>query len=833
MTSSYQDSSFVSSARPVDTFVRQSTVPLNEDDGFSQLAKALSAVNPILDMYTEKAIEKEKEKGLKLAVDRVLLSGEVNKEATNIRKQDGDEAAKQFVGGSIFADRAYTKSLSKLYGARMSSDMELAYENAEIDSVDQNGQPIKKLLEEFNPSSEEFINWRESWLADFTNKIINEGGEVDSAEFQTNLTNTILNINKTAKEKNSDYKVRRIKKLSTDYLDKVTIDWLAGRKDEAKLHITEFINDTRLLGLTGADAKEVYTGLVENIAAVGEYYLTTGDVSDLDEIDDVILGFGASIPYGNNNGNLTQHPLWREKIAPVLEKLEDEKYEELIQGPKIDKAKRTIKLEKQLDIVNKLPIDNEEQRLLYKEEITKLKNNREFSDLNEIFKSNNYGYIEDFTAEILNIRTNMKLRQYRDNESPLENLALIKNKIVDLGITDNGILKDLNQAVNIASEYKSIYQIFDTKSKLLFDDIDAFYRSKAKSSNVFSTSASLGGGLKVSLGGLDNDSYIEKYNLEQKIGDDFEDWINENYYQKIDGIEKGGPSSSEIKKWIDDKRKEVETNNFKLQEKSEESKSDSVNQKKELNIEEAPAFTNKKFEVEPGTFSEGGFTTFEIESGDTLSAISNDFGIPMEAIMKANGITNANQIDIGNVLLIPEGVDYTDLNNINFIENLDKTKLITEKEHPYAPARQKHNFQVIYNIAKEIGIKYPELVAAQAMEETGYGETQSAENNFLGLKATTSEVAKGESERKLTTEFRGQGEQVEEANFKTFDNIRAMMMQYKKQWNDDFGQYKGLVNANSIQEAIKMLQAEDYATNPNYDKNVLDIIDRAINEGWF
>ena len=114
MTSSYQDSSFVSSARPVDTFVRQSTVPLNEDDGFSQLAKALSAVNPILDMYTEKAIEKEKEKGLKQAVDRVLLSGEVGKEATNIRKQDGDEAAKQFVGGSIFADRAYTKSLSKL-----------------------------------------------------------------------------------------------------------------------------------------------------------------------------------------------------------------------------------------------------------------------------------------------------------------------------------------------------------------------------------------------------------------------------------------------------------------------------------------------------------------------------------------------------------------------------------------------------------------------------------------------------------------------------------------------------------------------------------------------
>jgi len=60
-----------------------------------------------------------------------------------------------------------------------------------------------------------------------------------------------------------------------------------------------------------------------------------------------------------------------------------------------------------------------------------------------------------------------------------------------------------------------------------------------------------------------------------------------------------------------------------------------------------------------------------------------------------------------------------------------------------------------------------------------------------------------------------------------------MMMQYKKQWNDDFLGRKGIVNANSIQEAIKMLQAEDYATNPDYDKNVLDIIDRAIKEGWF
>ena len=60
MTSSYQSTSFQSSARPVDTFVRQSTVPLIEEDGFSQLTKALSIVNPVLDMYMDKSIEEEK-----------------------------------------------------------------------------------------------------------------------------------------------------------------------------------------------------------------------------------------------------------------------------------------------------------------------------------------------------------------------------------------------------------------------------------------------------------------------------------------------------------------------------------------------------------------------------------------------------------------------------------------------------------------------------------------------------------------------------------------------------------------------------------------------------
>jgi len=847
MTNSFQSTAFRGSARPVDTFVAPPSV--QPKTGIESLAETLAAVNPNLQKFIgtklEETVEQEKQKGLKIAIDQVLADGDLTSTVNKVRKKDGDDSARQLVGGSIFADRAYRTGISSLYSSQFNSVLQNDYYKHKVDSVDSQGNVIQKSLREYSPNSPEFRSWLDNITKIQSDKIFDLGGEVDTTEFTTNITNAIVKINEIATENHNEFKVERIKNLSVDYLNKASEDWLDGNREESKIHITKFINETRKLGLTGSDATDIYNGLVDNIANIGQYYVTTSDVETLDDIDDLIYGLGESIPYGNNNGNLTQHPLWKEKIEPVLESLEDEFFEELTQGPKIDKFKRTIKLENKLKEINLLPINTSEERGIYKQEITKLKNNREFSDLNEVFKSNNYPYIENFTAEILNIRTNMKLRAYEDNENPLTDLGLIKNKIVDLGITDNGILTDLEQAVGIASDYKSIYQIFDNKVQPLLDDIDAFYRSRAKSNNTFSK-VNLGGGVSVNLGGLDNDSYIEKYKNEQQIDNNFETWIKENYYQIKDGEKVGGPSEADIKKWLTDERERVEKEVFgfktESQQKIDEISNRPVNQRRGFGFGnedddfresvpqlETPAFGNKKFEVEPGAFSEGGVTTVDVSSGDTLSGFANDLDTSVEAIKKANGM-RSDAIQIGDVLVIPEGI--TDPNKVD-APKFDMNTLITSKDHPFNPVREKHNFQVIYNIAKEIGIKYPELVAAQAMEETGFGKNQSAKNNFLGLQATPSEVARGESERKMTTEFRGQGRQPEEADFKTFENIKAMMMQYKKQWNDNFLSRKGIANANSIQEAIKMLQDEDYATNPDYDKNVLEIIDRAIKEGWF
>ena len=599
MTSSFQSTAFQSSARPVDTFVAPPSVL--PKTGIMELADTLKSINPALQNFLnvnlEKTIKQEQEKGLKMAVDKLLLEGDLTSEVNNLRKKRGDDATRQLIGGSIFADRVYRTSISSLYSSQLDNIFQKSYYDHTVESVDSKGNIIQKSLREYSPNSPEFKDWLNTTSKEQSDKIFDLGGEIDTEQFTTNLTNSIININKVATEQHNEFNIERFKDLSVEYLDKAAEDWLEGNREESSIHITEFINKTRKIGLTGKDARDMYIKLIDNIGSIGEYYATTADVNSLDEIDDLIIGLGLSIPYGNNNGNLTQHPLWKEKIAPILESIEDELNEELTQGPKIDKAKRRIQLENKLVEVNKLPIETEEQRLIYKQEITKLKNDRQFSDLNEVFKTNNYPYIEDFTAEIFNIRTNMRLRNYEDNESPLENLALLKNKIVDLGITDAGILTDLNQAAAIAEEYKSIYDIFDNKSKELFDDIDAFYRSKAGSQGGFGN-INLGGGVSVNVGGLDDDLYLEKYKLEQKIDSDFEAWIDENFYQEKDGKQIGGPSSRQIKDWLDEKRDQIEKNNFKIGSEEENNAEKNSNITPELNRNQTPAFGNDKFEVD-------------------------------------------------------------------------------------------------------------------------------------------------------------------------------------------------------------------------------------------
>ena len=236
-----------------------------------------------------------------------------------------------------------------------------------------------------------------------------------------------------------------------------------------------------------------------------------------------------------------------------------------------------------------------------------------------------------------------------------------------------------------------------------------------------------------------------------------------------------------------------------------------------------------KDDLEGGAFTEGGVTTFEVESGDTLSGIANDLDTSVEAIKKANGLTS-DTIQIGETLVIPEGI--TDLNKVKAPE-FDVNKLITEKDHPFKPVRQKHNFQVIYNLAKKTGIKFPEVVAAQFGVESVYGSKVTGTNNYFGIKADPQDIKTGNfTEADTFEEIDGKKVKVK-AKFKNFTTLEESIQHYKKFWNDDIEDRKGIVNVNTAEEAIIRLKENGYATDSDYVKLVTDVLNDAIRNKLF
>ncbi len=46
---------------------------------------------------------------------------------------------------------------------------------------------------------------------------------------------------------------------------------------------------------------------------------------------------------------------------------------------------------------------------------------------------------------------------------------------------------------------------------------------------------------------------------------------------------------------------------------------------------------------------------YEVRSGDTLSAIAAGFGVPMKQIVELNDLENASDIQVGEIIEIPQG----------------------------------------------------------------------------------------------------------------------------------------------------------------------------------
>ena len=843
---------------PVNTFVQP--VRVLPKTGIMDLAETLASINtnlrPFLNQEITKGVEKEKRRATKDRIFAEINGGEVAKLSNDIRKKDGDDAARKIIGGSRIYRQQYEKAGVQLEALKFKGNFENAYDSAKIDTgkVDGSGQPIFKFLREFSSDSDEFKNWRQNYLNKSLQTFTDEGIDPDIVDefFIPTVQEELFNITNYATEKNQAFNFTKLQNKVPEVLDSAASFFVEGNDEQGGKVIAGFLQDFYNAGITGEDANKMYKQIVKGAFNKARLLVDPTKEKSFQLAEDFADRILRSIPYGDKD--LTTHSTYLDEAAKFDSDYTDLALKKLKNAPKLqaEKNKLTIKTRwkdfNSIEITEEMTIDQRTQVQQKKQtEYKKLLNDPLFGGedeqkyIQQLGESDNYnllneiipamenkislgvfdGYDEVLEKEIAHIEMNhatlddeavkaiKELKTFARNSKGLgEKVETSKNKIMKI-VNDN--LGTSTKASFFGLGKGKVD--FQTSTKINFEvqkQVTKYFKDYIKENNRLPSS-------------LDVQKMEEQFTI-QSLGandvGDFEEIAKQQYPDTINPFVPL-PKPVNLKRTVPD-------GSFGIGSKKDD---DLTNRGKKGSVDSGKDnnFLEGSMNFDGGAFSEGGATTVDVSSGDTLSGFANDLDTSVEAIKKSNGMTT-DEIQIGDVLVIPEGI--TDPNKVD-APKFDMNKLITNRDHPFNPVREKHNFQVIYNIAKEIGIKFPELVAAQAMEETGFGKDQSADNNFLGLKATSSEVARGQSERKMTTEDRGQGRKPELADFKTFDNIREMMMQYKKEWNDNFLGRKGIVNAKSIEEAIKMLQAEDYATNKDYDKNVLDIISRATEEGWF
>jgi len=470
MTSSYQAPTFQSSARPVDTFVRQSTVPLIKDDGFTQLTKALSIVNPVLNNLLEKQVEKEQLDGTNLALDE-LNNGNVSKLSNNLKKKGGKDAAQKYLGGSIFTDTAYQKSKATLAGKKLKNELENDYSTAMVESgeVDSEGNPVMVYLNTFSQDSEQYQNWKQSKINNALANVENLKPAVVNKFFMPELQAATFTIDNHHIEQNQKYKFQLIKQEIPGFLDETAVLFAEGKIEEGTKFINDFIQGLYDVGLTGDDANDTYKQILDGVFNKSQLLIDpTRPEQNLlaQDFPELIL---SKIKYGNKD--LTSHPDYLEKAADhhtewskkYNEKLKNErKFKDEIYKSEVANEYEKINQMQQgvgVELANGETESKEAFFLRKKDAYQALLNNRKYTSkevqdyIQELGQSDN--------AELLNniipsIETKILRGQFADDPDKLN--QAIADAENNHGTMDDEAIKAISDLKNVAKSYKDIGQ---------------------------------------------------------------------------------------------------------------------------------------------------------------------------------------------------------------------------------------------------------------------------------------------------------------------------------------------------------------------------------------
>ena len=313
MTSSFQSTAFQSSASPVDTFVRPPSVQPKTD--IEQLAEALQSINPAIQSFIgsrlEKAAEKEEAEGTELAIEDAAKN--FKDISRGVKKADGEDAARQLIGGSIFADRAYQKTKTEILGNNLASTLSNSYATTQVDG---------KSLNSFSLQSPQF----QTWLEGERSRVVDQLGDINptyvNKYFLPKLAEATATVTSSHIEQHQEYNLEKLKNLAVPLVKGLIV---SDDKTDLQL-ITNFEQSMNNLGLVSKDRsdlnKTIVGVLIDQAEAVG--LSGGGNIEGAENILDIALQF----PYGvEGKLNLTAHPDYQNKVNDLKRSINNYIYE--------------------------------------------------------------------------------------------------------------------------------------------------------------------------------------------------------------------------------------------------------------------------------------------------------------------------------------------------------------------------------------------------------------------------------------------------------------------------------------------------------------------------
>ena len=795
-TTSFQSTAGQSSRQPVNTFVEP--VSVLPKTGIMELAETLQSINPTLQKFVNFTIQKEKQKGILEGQNQILGSTpiEINKIKKELEKKEGKRFARNFVGGNIYTQYGIEKQLAINLGNAAEAKTKKFFNEYQVNINLPNGETIQQPLSQFDVDSPQF----DAAINEFqeTNLLDVKGIRPDILN-QHFLPRQNLALQKAIGKHTEDRADQKIQLATTTFSNSLLGSWnnIDNINDSIELNVIDdnFADDGS--GLSQAESialKEIQDnadymasiGLSEAVSPASfKNYITSSvntilqsykdsDMSELEameEIDDFIdfIGKVKVGPKGlTKTGQTVQKDLKSFLDADnTIVKLKKEIFKELNSLAKQEND--FLEAAKQNDINNRL-----DQLDFASDDPEVIQNNaRIISALKQDYK-NEIDFVDtqvtlrNFNVDgwFLNFQKRWVSGEFDGNK--LAARTELNNFMISLGSSatkeDKGEYTRLDNLVKSQSGQGLLTQYPEIKGVIKFGEK---VLSEEKNGLLF----------------LEGSRVQQKYDLDTK------------FQKEVEAVVVDTEISTQQKRKIVD---------------------DLISFYKEQigNIE------NQTYTFFDGDNNISGYK--RNETNNNLESNSNETNSMVDALNLSSLNTPENQRIVSDVVNTLGGRDGSLIAMANPTDT--ETTTIVGSEEPSGVKRFEANFPVFYKLAKDAGHKFPEVTAAQVMLETSNGADPSATNNYLGLKATQDETDRGEATLQNTQEnIEGKNIDIED-NFKNFNSLQDMMSQYKTQWNDDFMGRNGTVNVDTAEEAAKLLQANAYATDPDYAKKIMELI---------